>query len=311
MVRSSSVSATTDLLEISDLIVDYEVGNPLPTPVDREQARLKLYDNGQHWAARYVSSLPARDGILDADHCNALLLRAHIELQRLSEEFLQVDRLRAILLPVVRVLRNHGSTEIRIVDVGCGLGYLVRALTAHGRLGRDVQLHGCDFNAALIAAARKLADEESLGCEFSQANAFELGEGAHIFISTGVLHHFRGPRLADFFRQQNHAAAFVHFDIQTSPFSGIGSWLYHRTRMREPLARHDGVVSAQRAHPATTLMDAARHATALSCGVLDRSRNVLDVAIRPLQSVIGIKREWSAELRNELGPLQSRVEGLS
>ncbi|MBX7113662.1 MAG: SAM-dependent methyltransferase [Myxococcaceae bacterium] len=45
--------------------------------------------------------------------------------------------------------------------MGCGLGYLTRALSVQGRLGRDVQFVGCDMNRALIDKASALAEEES------------------------------------------------------------------------------------------------------------------------------------------------------
>src|SRR6185436_464818 len=89
---------------------------------------------------------------------------------------------------------------------------------------------------------------------------FALSEPATVFLTTGVIHHFRGPALVDFFRQheQPHAAAFLHFDFQPSLLAPLGSWLFHAVRMREPLARHDGVLSAVRAHTAATLVGAAR-----------------------------------------------------
>src|SRR5579863_443806 len=141
----SGARSSLEPLEISDLIVDYDVETLERRPVRRDDAVDRLAKNGQRWAARYVSALPAPRGVLDADACDAILLRSHAELQRLSEEFLQADRVRALLLPVLDVLRGAKvPPPYRVVDVGCGLGYLVRALAAHGRLGRDVELLGCD-----------------------------------------------------------------------------------------------------------------------------------------------------------------------
>ena len=81
-----------------------------------------------------------------------------------------------------------------------------------------------------------------------------------MLLSTGVLHHFRGRALVELFRQHesSSAAGFLHFDFQPSPIAPLGSWLFHRIRMRQPLARHDGVLSAVRAHEASTLLDAVR-----------------------------------------------------
>jgi SAM-dependent methyltransferase len=298
----------SELLEISDLIVDYDAATLQPRPVSREAVVARLEANGQRSAARIVRRLPASNDILDPEACGAALLRSHIELQRLSEEFLQADRLRDALLPLLRTLRDAGvPAPLRVVDVGCGLGYAIRALAAHGRLGRDVELIGCDMNVTLVENARRFADEESLACDFRVANAFQLAQPAHVFISTGVLHHFRGRGLHAFFAGQRQAQAFIHYDIQCSPLAPVGSWLFHQARMREPLAVHDGVVSARRVHDAETLLTAAREGTGFRCASLDGSRSLLGVIAHPMAATLGARAELWERLEHHLGPLRARL----
>jgi SAM-dependent methyltransferase len=298
----------SELFEISDLIVDYDAATLQPRPVSREAVVSRLEANGQRSAARIVRRLPASNDILDPEACGAALLRSHIELQRLSEEFLQADRLRDVLLPLLRTLRDAGvPPPLRVVDVGCGLGYAIRALAAHGRLGRDVELIGCDMNVTLVENARRLADEESLSCDFRLANAFQLAQPAHVFISTGVLHHFRGKDLHAFFAGQRQAHAFVHYDIQCSPLAPVGSWMFHQARMREPLAVHDGVVSARRVHDARTLLTAAREATGFRCAALDGARSFLGVIAHPMAATLGARDALWERLEHHLGPLRSRL----
>jgi SAM-dependent methyltransferase len=297
-------------IEISDVIVDYDVETLVRRPVRRDDAVARLMATGQSRPARYVASLPATDGVLDAAVCDGILLRSHAELQRLNEEFLQADRVRRILLPILRMLREEGvAPPYRVVDVGCGLGYLVRALAAHGRLGRDVELIGCDMNAALVERAAELARHESLACEFRLANAFRLAQPAHVFTSTGVLHHFRGPGLAAFFAEQREAYAFVHFDMQASPLSPLGSWVFHVARMREPLARHDGVVSAKRAHPPAALLAAARPVPGFTCADLDGCSGWLGVILRPMHAVLGVRTGLWPRVTQALGPMKERLWG--
>lgn len=60
---------------------------------------------------------------------------------------------------------------------------------------------------------------------------------------------FRGRDLDRFLGEQaTQARAFAHFDIKPSWLAPIGSWVSHRSRMRETLARHDGVLSAPRSY---------------------------------------------------------------
>jgi SAM-dependent methyltransferase len=295
-------------LEISDLLVDYDVETLEARPVRRGAVVDRLEHNGQRWAARYVAGLPAPGGVLDRDVCEAILVRAHTELQRLSEELLQVDRMRLLLLPLLGALRQTGeSPPLRIVDVGCGLGYMVRALAAHGRLGRDVELIGCDMNPALVGTAKRLAEEESLPCELRLANAFRLDTPAHVFISTGVVHHFRGEALEAFFAGQRQGLAFVHADMQPSLLTPLGAWLYHQSRMREPLAHHDGVVSAQRAHSAATLLGAARAGSGFTCAPFDEARSIASVVLHPMHAIVGARPSLWPSFEAFLGPLRARL----
>ena len=279
-----------DVPEISDLIVAYDPESLERVPVRRDEVVARFEALGRRRAARIVASMPAIDGVLDPMAVDAVLLRAHRELQRLSEEFQQGLRVRELLVPTIAMLRARGVSPIRIVDVGCGLGYLVRWLAARGELGDDVELVGCDYNAALLGEAKRLAELEQLRCRFVVGNAFTLDEPGHIFTSTGVLHHFRDAGLVSFFREQaREALAFFHYDIDDSWLAPFGSWLFHRARMREPLARHDGVLSSQRAHSRQTLVDAAAQDGFRVA--MYRVPHRLFPVVRVLRPVVGVRDE--------------------
>jgi SAM-dependent methyltransferase len=156
-------------------------------------------------------------------------------------------------------------TGARVVDVGCGLGYVVRWLAATRRLGDRVELVGMDLNPVLVAKAARLAEAEDLDCRFEHGDALAAGAAAGggartIVISTGLLHHLPGPDLPKFFAAQARlsVAAFAHWDIVPCGWSTVGAWVFHQARMREAVSRHDGVVSARRSHRASVLLAAAR-----------------------------------------------------
>lgn len=248
--------------EISDRIIAFDSETLARRPVTKQALEEEFLDIGNAKAARIVGNLPALDGILDPDFADALLVRAHCEMQRISEEFQHGRRVAELLNPLMRALRDDGfEGTVRIVDIGCGTGFVVRWLTAKAALDdRDFELLGVDYHPALVKEAQRLAQAESLSCNFIVANAFRLAQPATIYLSTGILHHFRGDGLVDLFKQHNRAetCGLVHFDFHASVMAPFGSWLFHVVRMREALARHDGTLSAVRAYGSQELLAAAR-----------------------------------------------------
>ncbi len=263
--RSSAASVTADRpLEITDLL--WQAGREGERlPVRKAEVLTHLAERSQRRAVRIVSRMPSPEGVLDPEYVDALGIRVHCELLRLSEELQFGHRIAAQLTPMVARLRAAGSGVIRVVDVGCGLGYALRSLAAGSALGPDVQLVGLDSNPALVARARDLAAQEELACQFICGDAFSPQAAVHdaartIFISSGLMHHIPQSGLPGFFAVQARIgiAAFAHWDIAPCLWSTLGAWVFHQARMREPVSRHDGVMSARRAHPAAALEDAAR-----------------------------------------------------
>ena len=294
--------------EITDLLIDVDPATMERRPVSKQAVLRALERDGMRWGARVARSLPERDGHLDEAQIDALLVRVHAEMQRLWEEFLQGDRMRQLLVPLLGALRERGHEgTVRIVDVGCGLGYLVRWLTARGDLGAGVHLVGCDYNRALIEAASRYANDEGLSCDFRVANAFTLEEPATVFISTGVLHHFRGEGLVELFAQQRHAAAFLHLDIKPSYLAPLGSLLFHVARMREPVSQHDGTQSAVRAHSGARLLEAARRgAGGLEITLFDGEVEAVPI-LRTMLGVVGMRADLREPFVRRLGPHAARL----
>ncbi|MFF8775238.1 class I SAM-dependent methyltransferase [Kitasatospora sp. NPDC015120] len=299
-------------LEISDLITaaDPESGQRLP--VWRAEVVERLRVNGDARAARLVAELPAdQDGVLDPGAVDRLLISVHTELQRLSEELRIGQRLVHLIGPLVTTIRAAGHAgPVRLVDIGCGLGYLVRWLAATDALGPHVELVGVDLNAALVGEADRLARAERLGCRFVHGNAFALPEAATVYISTGVLHHFPEPALTEFFRAQGNspAMAFCHYDIAATGLAPIGAWMFHRARMRHPLGRHDGVASARRAHSDESLLQAASAASGMR-PLLYEPRHAANPFCTTLRPVLGVRPHLEPPLRQALGRASRRLLG--
>jgi SAM-dependent methyltransferase len=248
--------------EISDEIVAFDPETLQRKPVKKADVIATFLALDNRRAAAIVEEMAEdSDGTLNESAADKLLVKVHCEMQRMSEEFQHGERAAQLLEPIIEAIVEAGHEgPVRIVDIGCGTGFVIRWLAARAKFSKAVELMGVDFNTALVAQANTLAGKEKLNCRFVVANAFRLKEPATIFISTGVLHHFRGDHLTELFRLHESARvrAFVHFDFHPSFFAPFGSWLFHEARMREPLAKHDGVLSAVRAHPSVDLLGAAR-----------------------------------------------------
>ena len=281
--------------EISDLIVDYEPATLARRDVTRESVLAALTGRARSIAA----AIPHDGGILDRTAVDGILVRSHLELQRLHEEFRVGEMIRGLLGPLLALVREATHERpVRLVDLGCGMGFVVRWLAARGQLGSDVELVGADYNLALVRAAQRLADDEALPCRFVAANAFRLEHPAHIVMSTGVLHHFRGEALPAVFaeHERSGALAFLHADIRPSLVAPLGAWIFHQARMREPLARFDGYWSAVRAHSAATLRAAVPPAFSLAM-----------VDARP--GLAGLLRIFQVAIGSRTGDLRAAYAG--
>lgn len=283
------------LLEITDLLWSVDVdGTRLP--VAKAEVMTRLAGLGQRRGTRIVARMPSVNGVLDAGYVDALGVRVHCELQRLGEELQFGRRVAALLAPLAARLGRAAGGAVRVIDVGCGLGFVVRWLAATSALGGDVELVGVDLNPVLVAEAGRLAEREGLSCRFVRGDAFEPdlaveADDRTIVISSGLMHHLPEPGLPEFFAAQGKlgVGAFAHWDIAPCMWSTLGAWVFHQARMREPVARHDGVLSARRAHPAEVLEAAARAgAPGYDTRVLEGSRwhpRALDV----LRPIVGIR----------------------
>ncbi|PIS38664.1 MAG: hypothetical protein COT34_02435 [Candidatus Nealsonbacteria bacterium CG08_land_8_20_14_0_20_43_11] len=88
----------------------------------------------------------------------------------------------------------------KILDAGCGEGYLCRKLAKRGQ-----QMFGLDFNLQLIKAAKQLETEKPLGIKYFVADIRKTGFPASFFdgiISHQTIHEIENPEkaLREFYR---------------------------------------------------------------------------------------------------------------
>jgi SAM-dependent methyltransferase len=297
--------------EISDLIIAHDPETRARLPV-RKRDVLELFSGfGNRKAVRVISALPEHDGWLEPRAVDRLFLMVHWEMQRLAEEFYHGTRVYELLAPLIAAIRQGGHrASLRIVDIGCGIGYTIRWLAAKTPLANEgIELTGVDFNSVLVREAERLAQAEQLPCRFFHGDAFSAEHSGHIYISTGVLHHFPGPSLAKFFARHElpMTRAFLYWDFQPSLLAGPGSWFFHVLRMRTPLARHDGVLSALRVHTAGSLIDAARSSSPGFWSAMYGQKIWRTPLPRVFHALVGVRPDLVGSFRAALGRRAGRL----
>lgn len=300
--------------EITDLVIQHDPHTLRRLPVRKADlvALFSKFHNRQ--ALRVIRALPENNGVLDDRAIDALFLTVHWEMQRLSEEFYHGRRVWELLRCVIASIRQAGIRErLRITDIGCGAGYTTRWLAANIPLAEyNIELVGMDLNSTLIAEASRLSSAESLPCKFIHGDAFSVEHSGSIFLSTGVIHHFRGDALLEFLRkhEQVRTQAFLHFDFRPSLLAPIGSMFFHYLRMRTAIARHDGVLSAARAHSDRTLTEAARAAAPAFASGIYGARIWKTPVPRVFHTLVGLRPALVPQFRQQLGRRASRLGAL-
>ena len=297
--------------EITDLIIQHDPNTLARLSVEKDAVIRAFSAFRNRKALRAVEALPDQSGVLDNAAVDRILISTHWEMQRLAEEFYHGHRVWDLLRRVVATARASGVRDkLRVIDVGCGIGYTARWLAAHLPLEElGLEIVGMDLNGTLIREATRLAAAERLHCHFIQGDAFSLAHSGHIYLSTGVIHHFRGDSLGEFLRrhEQPGTFAFLHYDFQPSFLAPYGSWFFHYLRMRTAIAKHDGVLSAVRAHNAKTLTEAARAAVPGFASGIYGARMWKTPLPRVFHTLLGIRRLVLTEFRRQLGVRATRL----
>jgi|TARA_B100002003_G_C14120887_1_gene539105 2-polyprenyl-3-methyl-5-hydroxy-6-metoxy-1,4-benzoquinol methylase len=89
--------------------------------------------------------------------------------------------------PVLPPILNHG---IKVLDVGCGVGWLVNGINFHyKKYGSSAS--GIDYNSVAIKQAQEIASRLGIKSDFIESDLFEFqpSEPYGLVTSVGVLHH--------------------------------------------------------------------------------------------------------------------------
>ena len=201
---------------------------PLPqlwSQLDQRQLRPELMDQ------------PGLDPI---QHQQALLGLARIN---------GLTRSAACFFPAIRRLAKlNPARRLRLLDVACGGGDTVRAISRMAR--REVinlEVHGCDISAEAVSLARAAAKAEGLETHFFQTDAINtpLPGGYHLITTSLFLHHLREADAESLLRSMAAATLeqlLVH-DLIRSHVDLLLTWIGTRLLSRSPIVQIDGPLS--------------------------------------------------------------------
>ena len=146
-----------------------------------------------------------------------------------------------------------------ILDVGCGDGAMLRSIANFARQRSiAVKLIGIDINPKSIALAEERS-QDFPEVSFQVQDVFKLNETHQeidIITSTLTMHHFNDAEILKFLAQFLKLAnlGVVINDLQRSTIAYRLFQAYSRVFMRSEMARHDGLISIERAFTKNELL---------------------------------------------------------
>lgn len=151
-----------------------------------------------------------------------------------------------------KLLKNYqGALPVRIADVGCGNGAILREIAVWGRnSNRQLELTGIDANPHAIAIANRLSGDFP-EIKFEAQNIFspEFKEQEFdIVLCTLTLHHFKNDEIARimevFYRQAS--LGIVINDLHRSKQAYFLFKAFCKVFINNPIAKLDGLTSILR-----------------------------------------------------------------
>lgn len=165
------------------------------------------------------------------------------------------------LFGVKKLIQNHSKeAEIRIVDVGCGNGDMLRHLADYGlKNNLNFRLIGLDANGFTIKHARNLSTDYaniSYRCENIFANDFKMIP-SNIVLCTLTLHHFKDDEIMKIMPvfYANATLGIVINDLHRSRLAYRLFQLICFVFRLNTMSREDGLVSILRGFKKKELID--------------------------------------------------------
>lgn len=148
-----------------------------------------------------------------------------------------------------RVMRRHPGRTLRVLDVACGEGDMLRRIRRWAdRAGHRVALTGLDISLPGILAARA-ATPGAMAIDYRVGDAFGPDLRGHdVILSSLFTHHLADDQLVEFLRVMEASARLGWFvnDLHRHPVAFHGFTALSRLARWHRFVQHDGPISVAR-----------------------------------------------------------------
>ena len=168
----------------------------------------------------------------------------------------------------VRGLAAARSRAIRVLDVACGGGDVLRALARRAAAeGVDIELHGCDLSPVALAYAERavsevLADAHTVHLFEHDVLADPLPGEYDVVVTSLFLHHLERTDAVGLLRKLGRAARarLLVQDLRRTRLGYAFAWVGLHTLTTSDVARVDGLRSVRAAFTMTEVRSMAEEA---------------------------------------------------
>jgi 2-polyprenyl-3-methyl-5-hydroxy-6-metoxy-1,4-benzoquinol methylase len=185
------------------------------------------------------------------------------EYARCLGDLAQANRLTRTHAPILAWLTraSRGMEGFRLLDVACGHGDLLRAISRLARKrGLAVTLEGIDLNpGSAIAASAATPDDTEIVWRTGDVFDYRPNPKPDFIVSSQFTHHLDGAQLVQLFRwmDTNAARSWYILDLHRHWFAYYGFKLMSWAARWHPIMRHDGAVSVTRGFTRAEIIRAA------------------------------------------------------
>ena len=159
---------------------------------------------------------------------------------------------RNLVGPLLEIARSASGRRLRILDLACGGGDVVIALSLRlAAAGVDARVDGCDLSPRAVAFAREASGGAEVESRFFTLDVINgrLPDDYDVLLASLFLHHLPGHQACDLLRRMAGASklGLLASDLERSAVGYVAAFLGTRALTRSPVVHRDGLRSVRAA----------------------------------------------------------------